>query len=229
MKPYYQDGAVTIYHGDCMEVLPQLRGDAVISDPPYGVGVPYGPSYDDARPDYWEWLRERVGAMRSAAPVAAFTHRVRALSELDGWDWVAVWNKGGAFGSRVGNSPLVAGWEQIFLYGIHSIGTGTKGLPDVLTVHPEPAGNRGGHVGREKWSKGLVAAHPVPKPLGLCRRLIDGLTVPGATVIDPFLGTGTTLVAAKDLGRKAIGIDIEEQYCEQAAIRCSQEVLGLIA
>jgi site-specific DNA-methyltransferase (adenine-specific) len=226
--PYYSDALVTIYHGDCRDILPTLRGDAVISDPPYGIGVPYGPSYDDARPDYWDWLRERLVLMRAAAPVVAFTHRVRALAELPEWDWIAVWNKGGAFGSRVGNSPIVAGWEPIFLYGIHSIGTKTKGMSDVLTVRPEPAGNAGAFVGREKWAKGAVAKHPVPKPMSLYRHLIGALSVPGGTVIDPFAGTGTTLAAAKDLGRKSIGIEIEEVYCEQAAVAASQEVLGLV-
>jgi site-specific DNA-methyltransferase (adenine-specific) len=69
--------------------------------------------------------------------------------------------------------------------------------------------------------------HPCPKPLTLYRRLIEAFTTPTDIVLDPFVGSGTTLVAAKDLGRRAIGIEIAERYCEIAAQRCSQEVLGL--
>lgn len=160
MTPYYSDDLVTIYHGDCLDVLPTLRVDAAISDPPYGVGVPYGPSYDDSRPDYWPWLRERVAAMRAAARVVAFTHRVTALRELTDWDWVAVWDKGGSFGPRVGNSPMVAGWEAVLLYGIHSIGLDGPALPDVIEVHPERTSNvMGGRIGREKWKDGQLGHH----------------------------------------------------------------------
>ena len=226
VKPYYQDDFVTIYHGDCREVLPTLRADAVITDPPYGVGVGYGPSYDDSRDDYWDWLRVRVAAMREAAPVVAFTHRVAAIAELPGWDWVAVWNKQVVFGSKVGNSPLIAGWEPILLYGVHSLGTRTKGLPDVLNVQPQRSANQHGSVGREKWKNNQTVSHPVPKPAALYARLIEGLC-PEGTILDPFMGSGTTLRAAKDLGRKAIGIEIEERYCEIAAQRMGQEVLDL--
>ena len=227
VKPYYQDDAVTIYHGDCREVIPVVGADAVITDPPYGCGVPYGPSYDDSRSDYWPWLQERIALMRRAAPVVAFTHCVPALARLDGWDWIGVWNKGRAYGARIGNSPLIAGWEPIFFYGVHGIGVDGKGLPDVLTVAPARAGNvMEGRVGREKWADGTIVAHPVPKPTALYVQLIEALC-PKGTVLDPFMGSGTTLRAAKDLGRKAIGIEIEERYCEIAAKRCAQEVLDL--
>jgi len=229
MTPYYQDDAVTIYHGDALDVLPLLRGDAVISDPPYGVGVSYGPSYDDARADYWPWMRECVALMRQTAPVVAFTHRVAAIAELTGWDWVAVWDKGKAFGPRVGNSPIVAGWEAVLLYGIHSIGTKGPGLPDVIRVHPTPSTNvTDGALGRDKWKRGQTG-HPVPKPTALYATLVRALTSEADTVLDPFAGSGSTLVAAKEAARKAIGIEIEERYCEIAANRCRQEVLGLPA
>ena len=223
MIPYYADDMVTIYHGDCLDILPQLRADAVISDPPYGVGVPYGPSYDDSRDDYWPWMRECVEAMRAAAPVVAFTHRVAAIAELNGWDWVGVWNKGVTFGPRVGNSPIIAGWEPILLYGMHGLGVGGGGFPDVQTIRPQRAGNvMGGAMGREKWKTSQLG-HPVPKPPGLYQRLVSVLTPKGGAVIDPFMGTGTTLRAAKDVGRKAIGIDVEEAYCEMAVASIAQE------
>jgi DNA modification methylase len=67
--------------------------------------------------------------------------------------------------------------------------------------------------------------HPCPKPVRFCTQIISRLTTPGQLVVDPFMGSGTTLVAAKQLGRRAIGIDIEERYCEIAAKRLEQEVL----
>ena len=74
-----------------------------------------------------------------------------------------------------------------------------------------------------------IDGHPCPFPVTLAVRCISATTRPSETVLDPFMGSGTTLLAAKSLGRRAIGIEIEERYCEIAAQRCSQEVLGLLA
>ena len=228
MKPYYEDKArgIVIYHGDCAELLPSMRAAAVVTDPPYGVGVRYGPAFDDSRADYWPWFKERLALMRAAAPVVAFTHRVKALAEITDWDWVGVWNKPGSFGARIGNSPILPHWEPIFLYGIHSLGTKRNVLADVLTVNPQPAGNSGPWGRRERWSNGEMARHPTPKPLTLFVRLIHALCDKGP-VLDPFMGSGTTLLAARDLGLSAVGIEIEERHCELAAGRLSQGVFDM--
>lgn len=234
MRPYYEQDGITIYHGDAGALLcglsgsPGLRGDVVVTDPPYGVGVKYGTSYDDSRSDYWDWLRGLVVMMRSSAPVVAFTHRVTALRELTGWDWIGVWHKPGSFGARIGNSPLLPHWEPIFLYGVHSLGTQTGAvLNDVLSVNPEPANAQRDGMGREKWQVDGNGKHPCPKPLDLMGKLIVALTQRDGVVLDPFMGSGTTLRAAKDLGRRAIGIELEERYCEIAARRLDQTVLAL--
>ena len=230
MKPYYESAGITIYHGDALEILDggAFSGEPIITDPPYGVGVKYAGSYDDSRADYWDWARRWV-SLFSAGRLMAFTHRVTALRELKGWDWVAVWNKPGAFGARIGNSPILPHWEPIFLYGIHTLGTRTEMLADVLTINPEPARAGNGGMGREKWKNPEQKRHPCPKPIDLYARLIRCLTAESAIVIDPFCGLGTTLRAAKDMGRKAIGIDQSERYCEIAAERLSQEVLDFSA
>lgn len=228
MKPYYDEDGIAIYHGRCEDVLPSLRGDMVATDPPYGIGVNYGAGFDDNRPDYWPWLRQQIETARTVAPVVALTHRVAALAEIHGWDWIGVWNKPRSFAAAVGNSPLKPHWEPIFLYGIHSLGTRTgKALSDVLTVEPvrmATGGKRGVNSGG--WQTGEGGRHPTPKPVPLFIRLIDVLCPDGGTVIDPFMGSGTTLVAAKTTGRRAIGIEVEERHCEEAARRLRQGVLN---
>jgi DNA modification methylase len=225
VTPYYQDDAVTLYHGDAEALLCILRADAIITDPPYGVGIKYGDGYDDSRADYWEWFARMVEAMRAAAPFVAFTHRVPALAHVQGWDWIGVWDKPYASGSRIGNSPVLPHWEPIFLYGMHKLGITPAYTSDVLHVSPEKAGNAGGHIGREKWAKNTGAHHPCPKPIALCHKLIQAFTAPGQTILDPFAGSGTTLMAAKNMGRKVIGIEVEERFCRGIAERCAQDVL----
>lgn len=226
MTPYYDEGGVTIYHGDCREILPQLSADAIFTDPPYGIGIKYGKGSDDSRSDYWPWMREMVEIMRACASMVVFTHRVKALSEITDWDWIGVWRKRFSAGSRLGNSMVLPHWEPIFMYGIHQAGTTSSYTDDVWEYNPERSGvTRNAGFGREGWAKNEGADHPAPKPLGLYRDLIESLGQNATTVLDPFMGSGTTLRAAKDLGRHAIGIEIEERFCELAAERMGQEVL----
>lgn len=221
---------MTLYHGDSEELLLALRADAVVTDPPYGVGVRYGEGYDDARSDYWEWFGRMVGLMREAAPFVAFTHRVPSLRYVVDWDWVGVWDKPYASGSRIGNSPVLPHWEPIYLYGIHRLGVvAGQHAGDVFSVAPEKAGNSGGFIGREKWAKGETPNHPCPKPISLMHRLLRAFTKPGQVILDPFAGSGTTLMAAKNLGRRAVGIEIEERFCEWMALRLAQEVMEISA
>jgi site-specific DNA-methyltransferase (adenine-specific) len=225
-RPYYDEGGITIYHGDCWDVLPQLGTEhaLVLTDPPYGIGVRYGKGYDDKRGDYWKWLSESVRLMRAAAPVVVFTHRVAALRELREWDWIGVWRKMLATGVRVGNSPLLPHWEPIFLYGVHTLGTkDVTFTQDVFSFNPERS-YTGRTKGREGWAKDDISDHPVPKPEDLWRTLLNAFGQAAGPVLDPFMGTGTTLRVAKDGGRRAIGIEIEERYCEIAAKRLGQEV-----
>jgi DNA modification methylase len=207
MTPYYDEDRITIYHGDCRDVLPSLSVDAVITDPPYGVGKSYGDNYDDSDgPDYWAWFLSALETMRAAAPTVVFTHRVTALRHVHDWDWIYVWHKPRA-SSGLNHYPVMPHWEPVFAYGIG----GRTDLPrrfDVLSHNPIRGMN----------------GHPAPKPLSLFTDLIRCFA-PAGTVVDPFMGTGTTLRAAKDLGRKAIGIEIEEKYCEIAVQRLAQGVL----
>jgi len=209
--------------GDCLEVLPTLgKVDAVVTDPPYGCGVTYGEHYDDNRKDYWAWIDLRLRASRAVCPLMAFTHRNHAMKYITDWDWVGVWHKPGSFGSRIGNSFVLPHWEPIFLYGIHAKGVKGEYLADVLSINPQSANAGHNGIGREKWTKEQNGRHPTPKPLPLMERLVGVLASHSETVLDPFMGSGTTGVACVNLGRKFIGIEIEPKYFDIACRRIEE-------
>jgi site-specific DNA-methyltransferase (adenine-specific) len=203
MKPYYEHAGVTIYHGDCREVLPTLPvADLVLTDPPYGiaavwkggVGSGWGKAsaeadvrnaWDAAAPDA-DLLSACVAAGREAV---VWGGNYFALPPSRGW---LVWTK-----------P-----ERNFSLSEAELAWTTRDA--VIRVWDGVRSD----VGRE---------HPTQKPLGLMSWCLSFF--PKAdTILDPFMGSGTTLVAAKNLGRRAIGIEIEERYCEIAAKRLGQEV-----
>ena len=194
MTPYYSDDAVTIYHGDCREVLPGLQPtDLVLTDPPY-------PDCFTEEYKYMDGILDPLAAVQSRQLVfwsgrAPFPNPYTA---------VHIWNKN--------PSNRGAQYERIFECG----GGAHQKVFTFYMVNSTVAANMTGDILNE---------HPSQKPVRLLSALL--LHGGGATVLDPFMGSGTTLVAAKNLGRKAIGIEIEEKYCEIAALRCSQEVLAL--
>ena len=213
MKPYYDHAGITIYHGDCREILPTLGAlDLIVTDPPYGVGYTYGDGTDDSPEKHWSWFRPILAEMRLAARQVVFTHRQEAVRHLTDWDHLCVWHK--PFNLTYCIKGWHAKWEPIFVYG---------GL--VTCVQKE--GVKPSQIDSWVFSQSTVAnahGHPAEKPVALFEKIISTFS---GEVCDPFCGSGTTLVAAKSLGRKAIGIEIEERYCEIAAERLSQEVLGL--
>jgi len=223
MTPYYEDEAVTIFLGDCREILPTLGPvDLVLTDPPYGVSgaqnTKTAKNCGGRKNDYLSVV-DSVELVRTVV-VPTFTI---ALEKSNGRGIVTPGNKcltlypmPAAFGcfyqpASVGLQPWGRADGQPILYYGKSPHGGT-GLPSqscswVLTEAPEQNG------------------HPCPKPFVAWKRLVACGSVAGETIIDPFMGSGTTLRAAKDLGRKAIGIEIEERYCEIAAKRMAQEVM----
>lgn len=223
MKPYYQDESCTIYHGDCRELGHLATAEtALISDPPYGVAVSLGVSAKGSCGGMWknvtikgdESTAARDEAMQtfSALPFAVFgSHK---MPPPTGTQATLVWEKGEHVGAGNLALPWKPNFELIFVGG------------------SEWAGQRKGSVIRILAIAGCVGAantgyrhHPTEKPVGIMSYLISYSTRP--EIIDPFMGSGTTLRAAKDLGRKSIGIEIEERYCEIAAKRLAQEVLPL--
>jgi DNA modification methylase len=206
VKPYFDDGSVVIYHGDCREILPSIDADIAVTDPPYNAAKDYG-EHDDAmsRGDYQRWCFDWFGMLPD--------RRVLFPGVGNQWLWaskepkaVACWYKPGNPG---GGGPFqFCEWEPILLWGVNFR------LSDVFHVSISTQSDTG--------------THPCPKPLRLMRAVLHRMRTPG-TIVDPFMGSGSTLRAAKDIGRRAIGIEIEERYCEIAAKRCAQEVLDLTA
>lgn len=216
MRPYYQDDSVTIYHGDCREVLPSIAADALlVTDPPYGVrlntaykssqrGVlaganDYPPVYGDDQPfDPSHLLRFQNAVLWGA------NYYADKLPPRGSW---LVWDKreGSGFNDQ---ADAELAWVN-----------GVNGTVPRLFAH--------------RWN-GMIKAsekdqrrmHPTQKPVALMAWCL-GFFPADMLVVDPYMGSGPTLRAAKDMGRRSIGIEYEERYCEVAARRCSQETLAL--
>ena len=234
MTPYYQDALVTIYHGDCREVLPALGGvDLVITDPPYrslDIDVIRGGTTvrlaDHHAPDR---KAGKLGAesnwfatLDEVALLAVFA-MCRAMLTEDGALYVFTDVKSGlVLFPRLAPANVLV-WDK----GRIGMGYNWRRMHEWIAYCPQPAhklrSKALGDIVRAKVP--TVKAHATEKPLDCLRPLILNSSDEGDTVCDPFSGSGSTLVAAMSLGRKSIGIEIEERYCEIAAERCRQEVL----
>ena len=225
MKPYFKDDFCEIYHGDCREIKPQLGGGVVVSDPPYNVGYHYE-NYSDnlSVEDYQELIR-------AVCPLpCVLIHYAEALVALS-WTLEEIPDKMVAW-VYPSNTPRQ--WRGIAWWGVK---------PD-FTLDGQPYKNPADKRIAERIANGESARlydwweidqiknvgkektdHPCQIPLAVMSRIIK--ITPSEIIIDPFMGSGTTLRAAKDLGRKAIGIELNERYCEISAKRLSQEVLAL--
>jgi DNA modification methylase len=235
-KPYYEEEGIVIYHGDCREILPHLpKVDLVLTDPPY-----------ESEAHTLQRRVKREGGVMDVEPLS--------FAPMDTTTRLLVANHMGKLAKRwvltfcqVEAAPL---WRKDYeLGGLHYKRTCIWVKPDGM---PQYSGDRPGmgyetfvamHAdGRSKWNGGgrhgvfivnkndnggQANEHPTTKPRKLITDLIWLFSEEGDTVLDPFMGSGTTLRAAKDLGRKAIGIEIEEKYCEIAVKRLAQEVLPL--
>jgi site-specific DNA-methyltransferase (adenine-specific) len=215
VRPYYEDESVTLYLGDCREIPAWLDADVLVTDPPYGMAFDSGRVKGRTRPianDSDATVRDAVReAWGDARPWLMFgTWRV---ARPRGTTQVLVWDKTDGVGPGMGDLSAAFGTshEEIYLGG----------------AWPKRAARRGSVI-RTSCAmgnpSGLVArtGHPTPKPLDLMEALVH-VTI--GTVADPFAGSGSTLVAAKQLGRKAIGVELEERYCEVIAKRLAQGVL----
>jgi site-specific DNA-methyltransferase (adenine-specific) len=219
LTPYYQDEYAIIYNADCREVLPQLElVDLVLTDPPYGLNFQYL-SYDDTRENLIDLVRQVFPLLKARRVAISCGQSQVGLWPSPDWVCAAIWDTTGSFGA-LGYSQ----WFPILFYGKDVQGFGSvNGVikSDVFKV------TGGADVGFQR--KGWEKEHTCPKPFKLWKRVLSRFTSDSDTVLDPFMGSGTTLVAAKQLGLKSIGIELEEKYCAIAAERLRQRVLWEVA
>lgn len=214
--PYYADDYVTLYHGDCRELLPFIEADALVTDPPYGIGWSRATWTDDpaAYPDLMRWLvteAERIGGWAFVFQAMLNCHRWHEWFP-DGWRIFAACKNF----AQVRPTGVWHSWDPVIFWN-----SGPNSGPNSGHV------NRDYHVGNVAGVFGERMDHPSPRPLDTMKHIVQLAAGTGERIVDPFFGSGTTGVAAKATGRRAIGIEIEERYCEVAANRLRQEVLGL--
>lgn len=223
MKPYYEDASVTVYHGDCRELLPTLEYAVVVSDPPWGSETATNAQrFTRAASPWWKNVdtskivaHKRIEGDREEFDPRPFidrpailwgaNHFTRHLPHSGGW---LIWDK------RQGAEDMAEkGWP---LGEAELAWTNVRGSTRVF---------------RNLWS-GLLRStekgefyHPTQKPLALMKWCLQ--FVPDGVVLDPYAGSGTTGVAAKHIGRRAILVEVEEQYCERIVARLSQQVMDL--
>jgi site-specific DNA-methyltransferase (adenine-specific) len=245
IKPYYEEPGITIYCGDCMEIIPKLeKVDMIFTDPPYGhnnnngdlihnrekalgksiISCESRPIANDG-PEanvLVKWLFDSCKNILKpegccccccgggGGPDPQFARWSLWMDKAMNFKQMIVWDKG----------PMGMGWHYRRSYETVLVGyvgdkckwyDETNKIENIIRYIPKIIPR--------------IEDHPTPKPVELVKFFINLHTLHGETVLDPFMGSGTTLLAAKDLGRKAIGIEIEEKYCEIAVKRLMQEVL----
>ena len=239
MKPYYEESGIVIYHGDCLKVLPTLECcDAVVTDPPYSEYV----------------HAHAVSGNTKGGTVRAIMRDVDfGFEHLDDETRIFVGNEIARLAQRwvliFSDIENAHRWREVTL-PLEYIRTGIwikkfctpqfTGDRPAIGAEAVPIFHK---AGRKRWNGGGKPAvwehevvlrrqsdprlHTTQKPLPLMSQLVSLFTDPGELILDPFMGSGTTLVACKNLGRRAIGIEISEDYCRVAVERLRQSILPL--
>ena len=218
--PYYEDEQVTLYHGDCLEVNAWLAADVLVTDPPYGIA--WAQKFGGAQPhlrhkqrierdviagDQNPELRDKALDLWGNRPALIFgSWRVPRPQRTNA---VLIWHKGAA-SAGIANCAFFTIHEEVYVLGRSGWRKSSPPLLSVITTN------------ECRQYQPRQTGHPTSKPLSLMERLVD--RCPPGVIADPFAGSGSTLVAAKNQGRKAVGVEIEERYCELIAKRLDQLV-----
>lgn len=220
MQPYYQHNGITIYHADARDIPAWLTADVVLTDPPYGINGSrgninkargkgnYQASFTDDRAYIENVVLPIVRRLIERVPCVVLTPGNANLDLYPRAASFGVFYQPASTGLQVfGNADA----QPILYYGKNALGR-NMGVPcSYKLTEPPPA-----------------VDHPCAKPYLAWKRLLSNISREGHTILDPFMGSGTTLIAAKELNRRAIGIELEERYCDLAARRLSQEVMELV-
>lgn len=218
-NPYYSDDAVIIYQADCRDILPLIPDksiDLVLTDPPYNaqdIGFNRNSYLNQTMKmpskEYKTFCNDWFNLVQSTTELLAITCGISNLWNYPPAKWVICWDKTNSLSRNIYGG--INAWEPVLIYG----NPHNRLIKDIKKT--------------SVFSNGLASQHPCPKPTAFWDWLIMLLTKDNELILDPFLGSGTTAYCAKKLGRKCIGIEIEEKYCEIAAKRCSQTVMRLEA
>lgn len=211
MTPYFEHNGVTIYHGDLFDVLPSIALEGValtLTDPPYNVGLNY--SDGDKRTDYAEWTRQWVALMPRPLVLTPGMVNLSMWFGIEHPTWTCSWTKPNQCSPSALQGFNV--WEPVLVYGKPKRPVGQDAWVLPISTRQEGVGN-----------------HPCTKFLPFWRRLVLAFSQPGDLILDPFLGSGTTARAALETGRRCIGVDREEAYCEIAAKRLEQTPLFVLS
>jgi DNA modification methylase len=212
LEPYFQNDLVTLYHGDCLQITEWLSADVLVTDPPYGQS--YKSNMDRGTRQEWHDLIPGDDTTESRDKALSFWPPDKAAIVFGTWKTpkppktkqVVIWDKTpcGFMGDLA--LPFGNAHEEIYLLG--KIGWTGQREASIINAQMLMSSDRS------------RPDHPTPKPIGLMEKLVS--KTEGA-VADPFAGSGATLLAARNLGRKVIGVELEEKYCELIANRLSQE------
>lgn len=220
MNPYYADDSVTLYHGDCREVTAWLEADVLVTDPPYGVAWVTGQTSRATVPLVESIAGDESTAVRDAA-LASWGSRPAIVfgswraPRPQGVSHRLIWHKA-TRKPGFSTAPWFPNDEEVYV-----LGSGFQGPPSptVLTTR-EMRDGANGEVAR--------IGHPTPKPVPLMQWLVE--KCPPGVIADPFAGSGATLIAARAQGRRSIGVELEERYCELIASRLAQgDLFGGVA
>lgn len=219
MTPYYADELVTLYHGDCREITEWLAADVLVTDPPYGRAWRQGDTgtgrgwvsdrHEGIQNDNNTDARDAVLELWGQRPAVVFGDLL--LPPPSHGKHVLIYDKGESAGFTGAIGGYRRNAEGIYVLG-NGWGSGLGGRSCILTTGASTGGNLARRTG-----------HPHTKPLDVLEVLILG--APPGVIADPFVGSGSTLLAARNAGRRAIGVEIEERYCEIAARRLAQGAL----
>jgi DNA modification methylase len=248
VTPYYADDAVTLYHGDCLDILPNLSGiAATFTSPPYNtLGKTLSkPSHlfkdngwlakvsalgyrdDMGEEDYAAWQAQIAAAVYAASkPGGSFFYnhkcRWRDMEIIHPIDLVR------SFGAWKLRQELIWDRNSSMTFNARMFPTSEERVFWMVKEGAPYTWNQEASAYLSVWKvrhETNQPGHPCPFPEPIVTRALVATTNPGDLVLDPFAGSGTTLRVAKDMNRRAVGIEIEERYCEVIAKRMSQETL----
>jgi site-specific DNA-methyltransferase (adenine-specific) len=214
-KPYYSDNLVQLYHGDCREITEWLTADVLVTDPPYGIGYESNRNRDKRNEKQGRPIAGDVGITLRDYALDAWKSRPAIV--FGRWDIPRpdntrvrlIWDKGNSAGLGDLSLPWGRSDEEIYVLGSGFVGVRSG---SVLRVQMYMSGDK------------KRPDHPTPKPVPLMELLVT--KCPPGVIADPYSGSGATLIAASNLGRPSIGVEVEERYCELIARRLDQGVLS---